>query len=539
MKTFNHSAIRSALMFGLALASSSAFAQVDACNEAGGHTGSGTTTQGQNNQSVTGNVGTSGYHYEIWYQGGNNSMTYYDDGTFKASWNGTSDFLARVGFKYNETQTHQEIGKLSADFKFTKSGTAGGYSYIGIYGWTVDPLVEYYIVDSWFNKPGSYLGSKKGEFTVDGDTYEIYQNTRNQQPSIKGTSTFPQYFSVRRSERSCGHIDLTAHFEKWESMGMQMGKMYEAKFLVEAGGGSGSFDATYFQMTQEDAVPPKDIERKPFKGVKAKLPGSLQAEDFDEGNNKVTYGGATGEGGDDRTDYRGEDAAIYKVTVLESGSGHVVGYTSGGQWMEYTVDVAKDGEYDVAASVSNGNTEGSITIAVDGEKAAELKFDKTEDWDDYVETAGKINLTAGEHVLRVTITASSTNLDYLKFSLDGVSDTDVADPSSSASADPSSSAAAAPSSSDSAVPASSSNVVAEQSGVSSSSVGGIDAIRQVSLNKASVKVYQVFDMQGKFLGKVEVSSGSSLSQALLAKFGRAGLYMVRKGAWSKLLSVTR
>lgn len=233
------------LAFGLSVSS----ALADPCSEQGGHSGNGKTTQGQNNSSVTGNIGSTGYHYEIWYQNGNNSMTYYDDGTFKASWNGTNDFLARVGFKYNEDKTHSQIGQLDAEFKFTKQGSAGGYSYIGIYGWTVNPLVEYYIVDDWFNKPGAYLGQKKGEITIDGDTYDIYQNTRNQQPSIKGTSTFPQYFSVRRNARQCGHIDLTAHFKKWESLGMQMGKMYEAKFLVEAGGGSGSFDMNYFKMT--------------------------------------------------------------------------------------------------------------------------------------------------------------------------------------------------------------------------------------------------------------------------------------------------
>ncbi|ORX38140.1 concanavalin A-like lectin/glucanase [Anaeromyces robustus] len=220
-----------------------------------GHEGQSKTTQGQNNQSVTGKIGSSGYHYEIWYQGGNNSMTYYDNGTFKASWGGTNDFLARVGLKYNEDKTHQQLGQIDAYFKWTKSGSAGGYNYIGIYGWTVDPLVEYYIVDDWYNKPGSYLGQKKGEFTVDGDTYEIFQNTRVNQPSIKGTSTFPQFFSVRRSARSCGHIDISAHFKKWESLGMKLGKMYEAKVLVEAGGGSGSFDVTYFKMTDGSSVP--------------------------------------------------------------------------------------------------------------------------------------------------------------------------------------------------------------------------------------------------------------------------------------------
>jgi len=247
---------------------------IDACNDPMGHEGASKTTQGQNNSSVTGNIGSTGYHYEIWYQGGNNSMTYYDNGTYKASWSGTNDFLARVGLKYDETKTHQQIGQIDAYFKWTKSGNAGGYNYIGIYGWTVDPLVEYYIVDDWYNKPGAYLGQKKGEFTVDGDVYEIFQNTRVQQPSIKGTSTFPQFFSVRRSARSCGHIDITAHFEKWESLGMKMGKMYEAKILVEAGGGSGSFDVTYFKMTDGSTPKPTTTVAPPPVTTQAPAPVS-------------------------------------------------------------------------------------------------------------------------------------------------------------------------------------------------------------------------------------------------------------------------
>lgn len=241
------------LTFGLL--STNALADIDACKDAMGHEGKETRTQGQNNSSVTGNVGSTPYHYEIWYQGGNNVMTYYDNGTYKASWSGTNDFLARVGFKYNEDKTYEQLGPIDAYFKWNKQGSAGGYNYIGVYGWTVDPLVEYYIVDDWFSEPGpNLLGSKKGEFTVDGATYEVYQNMRYNAPSIKGNQTFPQFFSKRKGARSCGHIDITAHFKKWEELGLKMGKMYEAKLLVEAGGGAGSFDVTYFKMT--DAAHP-------------------------------------------------------------------------------------------------------------------------------------------------------------------------------------------------------------------------------------------------------------------------------------------
>jgi hypothetical protein len=251
---------------------------IDACKDAMGHEGQSKTDNGRNNSSSTGNIGSTGYHYEIWYQGGNNSMTYYDNGTYTAKWSGTNDFLARVGFKYNEDKTYDQVGPIDAYYKWSHQGSAGGYNYIGIYGWTVDPLVEYYIVDDWFNKPGAnLLGQRKGEFTVDGDTYEIYQNTRYNAPSIKGDQTFPQYFSVRKSARQCGHIDITAHFKKWESLGMKMGKMYEAKVLVEAGGGTGSFDVTYFKMTDAKHPLPQPEPESSSSVVKSSSSGSAKS----------------------------------------------------------------------------------------------------------------------------------------------------------------------------------------------------------------------------------------------------------------------
>jgi len=393
---------------GLALAFSCgvglSFAQeIDACKDEMGHQGDSKTTQGQNNQSVTGNVGSSPYHYEIWYQGGNNNMTFYDNGTYKASWNGTGDFLARVGFKYNEDKSYSELGPIDAYFKWSKSGSAGGYNYIGIYGWTVDPLVEYYIVDDWFSEPGAnLLGQRKGEFTVDGATYEIYQNTRNNAPSIKGNQTFPQYFSKRRGARSCGHIDITAHFKKWEELGMRMGKMYEAKVLVEAGGGSGSFDVSYFKMT--DKAHP----------LESAAPSSSS------------------------------EAPKSSSSAPKSSSDKAPASSS------------------VAASSSSDAPASSSVVAT------------------------------------------------------------------SSSADPS--AIVAPSNSSSSV------APAVATGSSSS---GTNALPAEIKNFGMAGTYQVFDMQGKFLGLVELRDGSSLKDAVGSKFARSAIYMVKRGSVAKMISVER
>jgi hypothetical protein len=188
------------------------------------------------------------YSWTIWSDGRAGCMITYNEGiAFKATWNESGDFLARTGLGWNSTQTYDQLGKLEAEFAFTKSGTGGPYSFIGIYGWSKNPLREYYIVEDWFTTPKP--GNKVGTITVDGGVYTVYKYTRVNKPSIEGTKTFEQFFSVRETPRQCGHISITQHFDEWAKMGLTLGKMYEARILVEAGGGSGSVDFTKATLT--------------------------------------------------------------------------------------------------------------------------------------------------------------------------------------------------------------------------------------------------------------------------------------------------
>lgn len=221
---------------------------VDACAQTGTSSGGTTyTSDGTGKESGDGN-------HELWHDGGGTmKMTVYGkNAAFKAEWNNAGDFLARTGLYWGSGNTYSSYGNVGADFKFTKTGSDGGtYSYIGIYGWTKSPLVEYYIVEnslnSYYPPNASALGgaTSKGSFTVDDGTYDIYTYQRVNKPSITGTATFMQFWSVRRTARTCGHISISEHWKKWVSLGMQMGSMYEAKLLVEAGGGQGTFDLSY------------------------------------------------------------------------------------------------------------------------------------------------------------------------------------------------------------------------------------------------------------------------------------------------------
>jgi hypothetical protein len=202
------------------------------------------------------------YTWTIWSSGGGGCITTYDSSgcAFKATWNNSGDFLARTGLGWNETKTFSQLGTISADYAYTKTGSGGSWSYIGIYGWSNNPLVEYYIVDDWFGASASiYGGAKKGTFTLDGEKYDIITHTQNNQPSIHGNATFPQFFSVRQKPRQCGHISISEHFKKWDSLGLKLGKMYEARLLVEAAGGKGSIDFTMATLRADTSSKPVSV----------------------------------------------------------------------------------------------------------------------------------------------------------------------------------------------------------------------------------------------------------------------------------------
>jgi endo-1,4-beta-xylanase len=189
----------------------------------------------------------SGYDYELWNQDkqGTASMTIGNGGggTFRCNWSGIENVLFRAGKKYGSasTQTHSQIGTFSIEYNASSYNPVGN-SYLSVYGWTLSPLIEYYIVDSWgsWRPPG---GTSKGQVTIDEGTYDIYETTRTNQPSIQGTQTFQQYWSVRTTKKTSGTISVSQHFSAWAAKGMtgvNTGKLYEVAFKVEGFQSSGT-----------------------------------------------------------------------------------------------------------------------------------------------------------------------------------------------------------------------------------------------------------------------------------------------------------
>jgi len=183
----------------------------------------------------TGTVG--GNFYTMFVSGGSACINLNSGTSYTTTWSSIGDFVGGVGWNPGSTSRTVSFSGSMSD--------SGGTALMSLYGWSTNPLVEYYVEDD-FIPAGNAAGTFMGTMTSDGGTYNIYEHQQVNQPCITGNScTFEQYLAIRTSPVTSGTITFSNFVSAWASHGMNLGTMNYQVLATEAfGGGSGSSSVT-------------------------------------------------------------------------------------------------------------------------------------------------------------------------------------------------------------------------------------------------------------------------------------------------------
>ena len=177
------------------------------------------------------------------------------------------------------------------------------------------------------------------------------------------------------------------------------------------------------KMAWADTVETTPLVREAFGGEPAAIPGVIEAENYDKGGNRFTF--YDRDAANKGKSYREDAVDVVSLEDATCGSvackGYAVGYTEVDEWLEYSVKVASDGQYNVSVNVATASETSKILLLVDdeaiGDTVAFEKIDTT--WDVYKEIdIGTVDLAAGEHVLKLAIAGSYVNVDWIRFGED-------------------------------------------------------------------------------------------------------------------------
>ncbi|MBI3883138.1 MAG: family 16 glycosylhydrolase [Sphingobacteriales bacterium] len=154
----------------------------------------------------------------------------------------------------------------------------------------------------------------------------------------------------------------------------------------------------------------------PYGGTPANIPGKIEAEKYDTGGEGLAYHDM--EAANNGTQMRTTEGIDIEACA-DTGGGYDVGWTTGGEWMTYTVNVINTGVYTLQARVSTINAGKTFHVELDGINiSGPLTVPNTGNWQ--VWQTISVNtpiISAGQKILRIVFDAGDFNINYLNFSL--------------------------------------------------------------------------------------------------------------------------
>ncbi|NNC49558.1 MAG: T9SS type A sorting domain-containing protein [Flaviramulus sp.] len=283
-------------------------------------------------------------------------------------------------------------------------------TYVG-HNYSDNPITITFSDGYMLDVPANSMATNK-DVNVSGTiTSDIYEADENDSANLTATTTGS---GITKVEFYNGNTllgeDTTAPYE-YNTGALPFG-IYNMFAKVYAGT---SFNVTNIITIQVG-------NQVPYSGTPSAIPGVIEPAHYDEyeggnGQNIAYYDSSI----DNQGGFRPNE---YVDASTEGSEGDTVGWLSGGEWLEYTVDVQTTGCYDLSIRYASGNTSGGgpIYFEVDGVKVSQdIIFTHTGDWGIWnTKATSNLDLTAGIHVLRLVVTNGEVNLGRMTFSYNAV-----------------------------------------------------------------------------------------------------------------------
>ncbi|WP_405583017.1 discoidin domain-containing protein [Streptomyces sp. NBC_01190] len=156
----------------------------------------------------------------------------------------------------------------------------------------------------------------------------------------------------------------------------------------------------------------------PYGGTAAAVPGVVQAENYDIGGQGLGYNVSTVNG--NANGYRADGVDLEATS--DTGGGYNLGWTTGGQWFRYTVNVATAGTYTVSLRVASPSAvTGALHLsnAAGASLSGAVNLPATGDWQTWGTATAQVTLPAGQQVLTLNQDNGGWNLNSLGFAAAG------------------------------------------------------------------------------------------------------------------------
>ncbi|MEV8540202.1 carbohydrate-binding protein [Streptomyces sp. NPDC051572] len=173
-------------------------------------------------------------------------------------------------------------------------------------------------------------------------------------------------------------------------------------------------NSTGFVATLSDNHWPPAAPEGPYGGTPAAVPGTIQAEDYDTGGQGIAYNVNSVNG--NANSYRADGVDLDNTS--DTGGGYNLGWTDGGQWFRYTVDVATAGTYTLDLRVAAPSAvPGALHLsdASGTNLTGAVDLPATGDWQAWGTATTHVTLPAGRQVLTLDQDSGGWNINNFAF----------------------------------------------------------------------------------------------------------------------------